>query len=90
MDDADRRIDDRGPTGRFSRVWPRRPAGCLGDSEESSSPTGAALDRADSLVLVGQPVRSDLIEADVFVDGTAVGHVAFRDRDGFEEYTVRL
>ena len=50
----------------------------------------AALDRADSLVLVGQPVRPNLIEADVFVDRTAVGHVAFRDRDGFEEYTIRL
>jgi hypothetical protein len=37
-----------------------------------------------------QPVRPDLIEADVFVNGTAIGHVAFRDRDGFEEYTVRL
>lgn len=51
---------------------------------------GEAVARADSLVLVGQPVRSDLIEADVSVDGTAVGHIAFRDRDGFEEYTVRL
>jgi glycoprotein endo-alpha-1,2-mannosidase len=70
------------------RVW-RWFGGASGETVLFIEETEAVA-RADSLVLVGQPVRSDLIEADVSVDGTAVGHIAFRDRDGFEEYTVQL
>lgn len=51
----------------------------------------ADISNVDRAVLHGVPMRSNQIEADVYVDGTRTDHVAFRDRsETFDEYEISL
>jgi len=46
---------------------------------------------ADTVVLTGQPMKSNAIEADVYFDESKTDHVAFEERDGeFDDYLLSL
>lgn len=62
-----------------------------GYSSETTIFVEGDVSNADRVSLYGQPMVSDEIEADVFVDGTKTDHVAFGKRMGrFDEYELSL
>ncbi len=51
----------------------------------------ADISNADTAVLTGEPMRSDRIEAEVFVDGTKTDQLVFGERDGrLDDYTFAV
>lgn len=61
-----------------------------GKTEQTTIYVEEDISKADTGILVGQPIVSNEIEANTHVDGNQTGHVKFGARDGYDEYLFGL